>query len=66
MTKLMVDSVAISESGSVVLPPPILATAWAALGITAGVFTLVFLVSVTLLGKYLFSMNLGILARLEE
>ncbi len=66
MTKLIVDSVAISESGGVVLPPPILATDWAVLGITAGLFTLVFVVSVALLGKYLFSMNLGILARSEE
>ena len=66
MTKLMVDSVAISESGGVVLPPPILTTDWSVLGIVAAMFTFVFLVSVTLLGKYLFSMNLGALARMEE
>ena len=66
MTKLMVDSVTISENGGAVLPPPILTTDWAVLGIVAALFTLVFLVSVTLLGKYLFSMNLGTLARMEE
>ena len=66
MTKLMVDSVTISENGGAVLPPPILTTDWVVLGIAAAMFTLVFLVSVTLLGKYLFSMNLGTLARMEE
>ena len=66
MTRIVVASVAVTDKGSLVIPPPIITVDWVILGLSLLAFTSIFLFSVFALGKSLFSMNLGTLARTEE